>query len=320
MTKVIRTVQGDVLTPAIGQVYAHEHLIIDSPLVADTMSHIHLPSVEEALAEVGECAAAGVSMMVDAMPAASGRHPARLVAITAATGVQIVATTGLHTAKYYEAVPWTRDESPQQLASRFIADIDVGIDRFDYMADTVDRTDVRAGVIKVAALTESLTDRDQRLFEAAAIAQARTGAPILTHTEGGFGALNQIQALQRLGVDLNAVAVSHTDKVADPGYHREILSTGALLCYDQPLRTPDQTADLIAAMVAEGFGRQLVLGTDGARRSLWSTLGGSPGLAWLSAGFPAVLRERGVDETTIADLYVTNPTGYLSMNSGPAAE
>lgn len=320
MSGLIRTVLGDIVAADLEWVYVHEHLIIDSPLVADTMSHIHLPSVVEAKAEVKECLAAGVGLMVDAMPAASGRHPDRLAAIAAATGMQIVATTGLHTAKYYDGVPWTREESPTRLADRFVADIEVGIDRADYLGDAVERTSVRAGLIKVAALTEQLSDRDRRLFEAAAIAQTQTGAPLLTHTEGGRGALEQIETLSSLGVDLGTVALSHVDKVADAGYHREILSAGALLCYDQALRTPDQTADLIVEMVGEGFGRQMMLGTDGARRSLWSTLGGSPGLAWLAAGFSDVLRRRGLDDATVADLYQANPAAYLSMSSVPAAE
>lgn len=315
MTDVIRTVLGDVVSAGLGGIYAHEHLIIDSPLVADTMSHIHLPSVDEAVAEVGQCGAAGVTLMVDAMPAAAGRHPERLAAIAAGTAMHIVATTGLHSAKYYDDVPWTREESPEQLAVRFVADIEVGIDRLDYRADRIDRTGVKAGLIKVAALTEVPTDRDRRLFEAAAVAQAETGAAILTHTEGGLGALNQVDALAELGVELGRVALSHTDKIADSSYHAEILSSGALVCYDQPLRTPDRTADLIAAMVGKGFGAQIVLGTDGARRSLWSTLQGSPGLAWLATGFPALLRERGLDEPQIDTLYTANPAAYLSLTS-----
>src|SRR3712207_7012929 len=40
------------------------------------------------------------------------------------------------------------------------------------------------------------------------------------------------------------VVLSHTDKVADPGYHRDLLAAGAYLVYDQGLRTPETTARL----------------------------------------------------------------------------
>ncbi len=317
MTGVIRTVGGDLPAKAAGPAYVHEHLIIDSPLVAESMPHIHLHSIDEGVAEVATCVAAGVRTLVDAMPAASGRDPDRLARISIRTGMRVVATTGLHTAKYYDTVEWTRTESPQQLADRFVADIEEGIDRYDYLGPEIDRTDVRAGVIKVATLTERLDDRDSRLFEGAAIAHSRTGAPILTHTEGGKGGMEQIATLLDLGVAPRRIALSHTDKVTDRGYHREMLAAGVFLCYDQALRFPpqeeNQTARLILAMLHSGHGSQIVLGTDGARRSLWSTLGGAPGLAWLYDGFGGLLRSAGIDDDSIENLFVTNPAELLSL-------
>lgn len=309
MNDVIRTIGGDLPSDLAGPTYAHEHLIIDSPLVAESMPHIHLPSIDEAVAEVETCVTAGVRTMVDAMPAASGRHPERLIRISVRTGMRIVAATGLHTDRYYEDVPWTRQESPEKLAERFIADIEEGIDRNDYLAEEVERVEARAGIVKVAALTEDLSDRDRRLFEAAARTAARTGVPILTHTEGGTGGLNQIEELTGLGVPPQRIAMSHTDKVSDPGYHRYMLERGVFLCYDQGLREPETTLRLVAQMVEEGFGSQILLGTDGARRSLWSTLGGSPGLAALYQ-----LVEEGFDAETSRLLFVDNPARYLTLS------
>ena len=53
---------------------------------------------------------------------------------------------------------------------------------------------------------------------------------------------------------------------------------------------------------------RLLLGTDGARRSLWATLGGSPGLASLYGDFA---RRLGSD---IAEMiFETNPARYLTL-------
>lgn len=308
MTRLIRTVGGDLPAELAGPTYAHEHLIIDSPLVAETMPHIHLPSVDEAIAEVRTCVAAGVRTMVDAMPAASGRDPERLTRVSIVTGMRVVAATGLHTDKYYEEVPWTREETPDQLAKRFIADIEVGIDLHDYLGSAVERTEAKAGIVKVASLTEELSDRDHRLFESAAITHAATGVPVLTHTEGGSGGLQQIETLLALGVAPERVALSHTDKIPDVAYHRAMLEAGVFLCYDQGLRDPEVTWDLIAAMLGEGFGSQILAGTDGARRSLWSTLGGGPGLAHLYRSLHEAL---GPDDAR--GVFVDNPASYLSL-------
>ena len=303
---VVRTVLGDVTAEVLGVTYLHEHLIIDAPLVADRMPHISLPSVSEAAAEVATCAAAGVGAMVDAMPCASGRSAEKLAAVSRATGVHVVAATGLHTAKYYAPHPWTRSEPAEVLADLFTADMTEGIDRYDYTGPVVRRGEHRAGIVKVATLGEQPTDAERRAFEAAALTVARTGAPLLTHCEGGRGGVAQVALLAELGVPLPRVILSHTDKQPDPGYHRELLDAGVNLEYDQGLREPDRTLGLLRAMLDEGFAGQLLLGTDGARRSLWRTLGGAPGLAWLAEHLPL---EPAVRHT----LFVTNPARVLAL-------
>lgn len=308
MTGVIRTIGGDLPAALAGPTYVHEHLIIDSPLVADTMPHIHLHSVEEARAEVQTCVAGGVRTMVDAMPAGAGRDPERLSRISVLTGMRVVAATGLHTDRYYEAVEWAGGESAEQLAERFIADVVEGIDLHDYRGEEVERSAAKAGVVKVATMTSELSGRDQRLFEAAARTASLTGVPVLTHTEGGDGGLAQIEALTGLGVSPDRIALSHTDKVADKDYHRTMLETGALLCYDQGLREPEQTLGLIGDMIGAGFAKQVMVGTDGARRSLWSTLGGSPGLAFLYH----LVQER-FDAGLVEQIMVTNPARFLAL-------
>ncbi len=64
-------------------------------------------------------------------------------------------------------------------------------------------------------------------------------------------------------------------------------------------------------MVEEGHADQILLGTDAARRSLWKTLGGSPGLAWLATGFAEILEVLGLDAAIRQQILVTNPaTGW----------
>ncbi len=305
---VIRTVGGDLDSSLGGPTYLHEHLIIDSPLVAETMAHIHLPSVDEAVAEVRTCVASGVRTMVDAMPAGSGRDPERLTRVSILTGMRVVAATGLHTTRYYADVAWASDESAEQLADRFIGDIEDGIDRHDYRGPEIDRTEARAGIVKVATLEERLTTAEERLFDAAAMTAAATGVPVLTHTEGGLGGMAQIDRLLGLGVAPERIALSHTDKIDDRGYHREMLATGVSLCYDQGLRQPEQTSGLLLAMADDGFADQIMVGTDGARRSLWATLGGDPGLASLYEHLGSVL-----DEEVARSIFVANPARFLTL-------
>ena len=114
---IVRTVLGDVEAESLGPTYVHEHLILDNALIASDFPHIHLPSVVDAVNELLLCKVAGTGCMVDAMPAAGGRHADRLATISSRTGIAIVATTGLHTPKYYIHHPWAMDADPRGTSS-----------------------------------------------------------------------------------------------------------------------------------------------------------------------------------------------------------
>jgi predicted metal-dependent phosphotriesterase family hydrolase len=323
VTAAIRTVLGDVDPSRLGITYIHEHLIIDAPLIVDRWPHIHLFSVDDAVRELEPCVAAGVGGIVDAMPAASGRDPIRLAEISRRSGVQVIACTGLHTSKYYEGQRWTSEESPEMLAELFIADVLEGIDRYDYMGPVVRRTSHRAGILKVAVLDDTPTPRDARVFEAAAIAHASTGVPILTHCEGGRGAMEQIELLRRLGVPLNRVVISHTDKVSDLVYHRDLLATGVYLEYDQASRQGEEsvsrTGRIVSAMVAEGHADRLMLSGDTASRAMWSSIGGGLGLSWIATRFVEILGDLGVDDDSIDMMLRTNPAAFLAFDPEASA-
>lgn len=314
---MVRTVTGDIEPSALGATYAHEHIVLDSPFVEDRLPDIRLESVAAAVAELRSCAVVGVRSVVDALPCATGRDANRLAAVSRAAGVHIVAATGLHSEMWYPGTSWANEASPETLADLFTADLVDGIDRFDYRGPVIDRTDHRAGIVKIGSLHEVPNERDRRVFAAAVETQRRTGAAIITHCEGGKGGLAQVELLASMDADLGRVVLSHTDKVPDLGYHRDLLESGVNVEYDQALRQPvateRSTAWVCAEMVAAGYVDQIMLGTDGARRSMWTALGGSPGLAWLASGFTAMLRARGVRAEDVDTMLVANPARVLAL-------
>jgi phosphotriesterase-related protein len=184
------------------------------------------------------------------------------------------------------------------------------------MGPVIRRTPHRAGILKVAVLEDAPTDRDVRVFGAAALVHAETGVPILTHCEGGRGAMAQIDLFGRVGVPLDRIVISHTDKVNDLSYHRDLLATGVYLEYDQASRqgegSIDHTARIVAAMVGEGYLDRLMLAGDAARRSMWATNGGL-GLVWLATRFVEILAELGVNDEAIKTMFVTNPARFLAF-------
>lgn len=307
----IRTVLGDIEPADLGPTYAHEHLVIDGGRPVELEPDFLLADVNKAVEELAPARALGLATVVDAMPCSAGRNVLKLAEISLRTGVHVIAPTGLHLAKYYDPDGWTERDPVDAIAERFRADIEIGIDARDYMGPVVERTDHCAGVIKVAGSAPELTDRDLRVYEAAAAAHRATGCPILAHTTDGVGALEQIRLLTMNGVSPGHVVLSHTDKVVDRTYHREILATGAFVEFDQGFRwkagEENGTLRLLDWLFEDDLGDQVTLGMDAARQGYWRAYGGSPGMTFLLGEFADAMRERGIGDAAQAALFVRNP-------------
>ena len=202
----------------------------------------------------------------------------------------------------------------------FIADLTEGIDEFDYTGPIVRRTASKAGLVKAATSGPTSDARDRKILAAVAQASVATGAPVLTHCEGGWGGSAQVDAFRDAGVPADSIILSHVDKTEDLGYLLDLAQTGVFLELDQTLRqhqrgTESITVRAIATLVEAGFGSQLVVGTDGARRSLWTSLGGAPGLAWLAASFAPLLSEVGLTDIQISAVMRTNGLKALRWRS-----
>jgi phosphotriesterase-related protein len=312
----VRTVLGDIEPGELGVTFAHEHLVIDGGRAVLLEPDFDLGDVEAMAREVEPAVGLGLHAAVDAMPCDTGRNAAKLAELSRATGIHVIAATGLHHERFYGPAHWSHRITADDMAGLFIDDIEIGIDAYDYSGPIVRRTPHRAGVVKVAGSADGPSERDRVIFEAAAIAHARTGVPILTHCEGGTGALEQVELLAELGVDPSRVILSHVDKVLDRAYHGALLATGACAEYDQSFRwndMPNPTAELIGRMVADGFGDRIVLGMDAARRGYYRVHGGTPGLLWLLDGFTADLEAAGVDAAVRRRLFVDNPARVFAF-------
>ncbi len=311
----VRTVLGDIPPTELGVCYAHEHLIIDPSYTTENEPDFLLDDVTRGVSELNDFHAAGGRAIIDAMPGGAGRNALKLADLARQSGVHIVCPTGLHLAKYYPPGHWSTACNEDELAALFIREITASVDANDPRQSNTSPTTHRAGVIKIA--TENrFTPREEIIFAAAARAHRRTGCPILTHTEQGTLALEQIDRLQRDRVNLQHVCLSHTDRKPDVGYHREILARGVRVEFDSAFRwKPGQgnpTLDLLLALLPE-FPDQIMLGMDAARRSYWRSYGGGPGLAFLLTDFSQTLRAAGVTPEMLHRIFVSTPAATFSF-------
>ena len=312
----VRTVLGDIDPADLGVTYAHEHLVIDGGRPVAIDASFELNDLDKLTNELRAAAATGLGAAVDMMPADCGRNPMLLAELSRRSGVHLVAATGLHHEKFAGPAHWSLRATEDELAGLFRADIEVGIDARDYTGPIVDRTDVRAGVVKIAGSLGGPSDRDRPIFRAAAATHARTGVPIHTHCEAGTGALEQIRLLADAGVPAERISLSHVDKVVDREYHRELFATGASAVYDQGFRwgdRPNETLELLEWAAEDGHLGQVMLGMDAARQSYLTAYGGAPGLTFLLGPFSDALEAIGLDAPIRHRLFVDNPARMFAF-------
>jgi predicted metal-dependent phosphotriesterase family hydrolase len=287
-TEIIRTIDGDITPAELGPCDAHEHLFLVTPAQPGD----EFADVAKAIEEARTLVAAGGRALVDWTPVGLGRDLDGLRAVSEATGLHVVAATGLHRDSHYAPDNPFRREGEDALADRFVADLE------------------RCGILKVGASYHHVTPFEAKAFAAAAAAHERNGAPVCVHTEHGTMGLAIVERLQSLGVPPQSVVLAHVDRNPDPGEHAETAAAGAWLQLDGPGRTkywPDSTIlALIADLAERGHAGRLLLGGDTGRRSMMRAYGGGPGLDYLFARFkPRLERELGSELSE--QIFVTNP-------------
>jgi phosphotriesterase-related protein len=248
-----------------------------------------------------------------------GRNARKMQEVARKTGFHIIASTGFHRPQFYIDSHWRFFYEVDQIARIFIEEIQHGMDQNQYGGPVIDRTEARAGVIKIATGYFVMKPEDERVIHAAAIAQVETGIPIFTHTEEGTLGLEQVQMLVSCGVDPAHITVGHYDRNPDFWLHHELAATGCFLQYDTPSRRkyfPESTfVELLRKMVDAGHGKQILWGGDLARQSYQRAYGGAPGLQYILDSFIPRLRSEGFSEEVVADIFVNNPARALSFES-----
>jgi 5-phospho-D-xylono-1,4-lactonase len=293
-TAIIRTVRRDIAPAELGPCDAHEHLFLVTPAQPGD----EFDDVGRSTEEAATLVAAGVRALVDWTPIGLGRDLDGLRAVADATGLHIVAATGLHRDAHYAHDDPLRTESESALADRFVAELE------------------RCGIIKVGASYHHVKPFEAKAFAAAAAAHERSGAPVCVHTEHGTMGLALVDRLRELGVPTESVVLAHLDRNPDPGEHSETAAAGAWLQLDGPGRTkywPDSTiVALIADLAERGHADRVLLGGDTGRRSMMRAYGGGPGLDYLFARFkPRLERELGGELSE--QIFVTNPARAFSF-------
>ncbi len=315
----IMTVTGPIPKTQLGFCHSHEHLFIADGQVVNVNPALRIDSLEKTIAELVLFKQIGGRSIVDAQPVGCGRMAALLSRASKVSGVNVIAATGFHKLIYYPKDHWIRTLDELKLEHLFSSEFQTGMYMDGDDCFPTKQTKAKPGVIKTASGEEGMTAEYHRLFTAAAIAAKRTGFPILSHTEMGKAAMDQIRLFLDFGLSPTSIILCHLDRdLGDFNYHRQVAETGVYLEYDtigRPKYHSDEAeVEHILKMVEYGYGDQILLGLDVTRERMKS-YGGALGLDYLATQFIPMLKKKGLTDEVIAKFTIHNPAKAF-CNSG----
>ncbi|KFJ05996.1 phosphotriesterase [Bifidobacterium tsurumiense] len=321
-----RTIFGDVDPQSLGVVDSHDHLIrVGAGEVYIDGDH-QLDSVPKAIEEATYFAKASKQWsdkggtVVDMCPINCGRDLNKLAEVAKSVdGLQIIAATGFHREHVYLETQshWINRYDVKDIAQLVIADIREGIDANDYSGPIVNRTQYKAGVIKIGTAYGKITPFEHKCMEAAALAAIETGCPINTHTTYGTCGLEQAQTLLELGVPANQIAIGHIQRNADVYYLEQILKLGVYLEIDGTNRIkyqPDSNRMMeLKAFYEDGYADRILLGTDSGKRGYQKAYGATSGVDYNPAVDGPRMIDEGFDRDYVEKLLMRNAQEFFTF-------
>ena len=311
----VRTVLGDITPGDMGLTYSHEHIVIDESFPTIANKEFILNDTGKICKELNEFYVLGGRTVVDTMPANCGRNVLKLAEVSRMSHVHIIAPTGIHLEKYYPPNHWRYHLSEDELTELFIKDVEDGIDEHDYGCPVVKRTQHKAGLVKLATGDEPITRHQEKIFHSVVNTHLSTGVPILTHTNMGRHAMDQVNLFYKLGANLQHVVLSHVDKRKDIAWHKDLMQTGVYVEYDSHFRWKKGEENFTYKLLEHllpAYANRIVSGMDMARSTYWKSYGGRPGLTFLLTTFKDDLDKMGLGDY-FEQMFFTNPQQLFSF-------
>src|SRR5262245_47387817 len=198
MAEKVQTVQGPVDADELGLTLVHEHVRFRDEAVAEQWPGRYDEQLEydAALLAVNGAKDRAVRTIVDPTAMFGGRDVRFMERVAEATGVRIVACTGIYS---YDYLPhYFQNRDVDVMADHFVEDIEVG----------VQGTEICAAFLKCAADAAGVTENVEKIHRACARASVQTGAPIMAHSMPAVGTgTRQIEIFREEGVDLAKVQI-----------------------------------------------------------------------------------------------------------------
>ncbi len=262
---------------------------------------------------------AGGSLIVDNSGITMGRRADFLEALSRATGVHIVPSTGfadeLGTPGHFFP---DRGKDADYLARLFANEMTLGM-----VTDGMFRSAIKPGLIRTGYMRWQMTAMEENCHRGAARASKRTGVSI--YSWGNHTNIGALELLLAEGVDPSRIIIGHCDDglALDPQRDLKIAKSGAYVAYDcvgwedKSLRAdalPDtERAKLVVQLIQAGFKDRVLLSSGSVGWRLDHERTAEHGYDYLLSSFVPRLVKWGVPEEDIKTILQDNPRRVLSV-------
>jgi phosphotriesterase-related protein len=310
----VQTVAGAVDTGSLGFTLPHEHLVFgaggwDTDIVPKRTREERVAECEKHVKAAYE---AGVRSIFEFTTLELGRDVEVMREVSHRTGMNIVCSTGL-----YARMPsgyWKR-RTVEEMAEVFVHELEIGIGD----------TPVRAGIIKTALEQVEITDYEEQVLRAAAMASKATSAPIAIHVESS-GGLKALEILAAEGIPGNRIIIAHAESTPDFRYILKIVEGyGAYAGIDryglELLQRDDIRDALVAGLCALDHSDRIhvshdfpccMLGRDVGRWAAHPERVRNWNLVYVPTVVIPRLRSKGISQDHIDQITVRNPAALFA--------
>ncbi|MED1605083.1 phosphotriesterase [Cytobacillus kochii] len=321
-SNVVNTVLGPVLTKDLGVVLIHESLLSVVP-GAEYAPEIRIDKSEifEILKQkLLDFRRVGGGTIVDRTGMFHGRDIKLYENLSKATGVHIVASTGLGPQPMLSGYFTTPQKNPpipwpaEKFAGLFIKEVTEGI-----VVPRVERSSA-AGLVTSIASHEGIAELEINLFKGSGQTAMVTGVPV--SVQFGSDAVAELEIILEEGIKAERIIIGGLDRISAVNENQAlgVVQKGAYVAIDhigwsseEGFINDTDRAELIAELIQRGYSKQILLSTNAVGVAK-GHMANDVKYDYLLTSFVPKLRNTGITDNQIKQLLEDNPQRVLTMD------